>query len=104
MFSAAFGFRDGVQTWTVVHDPDQGMYSLATTGEPPPELDAIRTRLKSQQEAEGGEEADVDFMFDAAPDLVAALSGYERNRGDPIGLTRLQPIRRGFLKSLFGRG
>lgn len=80
------------------------MYSLATTGEPPPELDAIRIRLKSQQDAEGGEEADVDFMFDAAPDLVAALSGYERNRGTPIGLTRLQPIRRGFLKSLLGRG
>jgi hypothetical protein len=110
MFSAAYGFRDGVQTWSVAHDPDKGLYNLEIEGTPPPELDAIRAQLRSQQDAEGGEEADVDFIFEAASDLVAALSGYRHNYDDAVALTwlrplrtRPRPIRRGFLQSLFGR-
>lgn len=110
MFSAAFGFRDGVQIWSVTHDSSKGIYSLAVDGTPPPELDPIRARLKDQQDAEGGEEAGVDFIFDAGPDLVAALSGYKHNHDDSPALTQLRPmhtkspaVRRGFFQSLFGR-
>lgn len=103
MFSAAYGFHDGARTWSVAHDPNKGLFSLVAEGAPPAELDAIRAKLTEEQNAEGGVEADVDFLFDAAPDLVTALSGYKHDEDDAIAFAQLQPIRRGFLKSLFGR-
>jgi hypothetical protein len=103
MVSAGYAFHDGSQAWSVVHDPGKGVFSLMVEGAPPPEFESIRARLTDEQEAEGGEAAGVDLLFDAAPEIVAAVSGYKHDAEEPIPFTELRPIRRGLLHSLFGR-
>lgn len=106
MYSAGRGFRDGRQIWSVVHNPDHGISSLVVDGEPPAALAAIAERLRKKQTAEGGEDADVDFIFDAAPELVGRLCGYRPDCGEAPVFTELAFIRRGFFQTLaamFGR-
>ncbi|HZZ70142.1 MAG TPA: hypothetical protein VFE18_18365 [Phenylobacterium sp.] len=91
MVSIARGFRDGLQTWSAVHEPDKGLYSLVVEGTPPPELAVIEQRLRAEQDAEG-EDANVDFMFDAAPEIVAAISGYRDDQDQGVVFTELQPV------------
>ena len=103
MVSAAYAFRDGARVWSVTHNPEEGLYHLAVEGEPPPQLEAIRARLTAEQDGEEDETADVDFLFDAPAELVAALTGYRFDEDDSISFTQLRPIRRGLLQSWFGR-
>ncbi len=102
MVSAGHGFRDGKQAWSVVHDPGRGLYSLVVEGEPPPALASVSERLRKKQDAAGGEDANVDFIFDVVPELVGKLCGYRPDRGDPPDFTELEPIRRGLIKTLVG--
>jgi hypothetical protein len=106
MVSIAHGFRDGLLTWSAVHEPDKGLYSLVVEGTPPPELAVIEQRLRAEQDAEG-EDANVDFMFDAASEIVAALTGYRDDQDQGVIFTELHPIQPpkgpGLLQRLFGR-
>jgi hypothetical protein len=106
MFSAGRGFHDGRQVWSVVHDPNRGLISLVVDGEPPAALAAISDRLRKRQAAEGGEEADVDFIFDVAPELVGQLCGYRPDQGKAPVFTEIEFVPRGFIQTLaamFGR-
>jgi hypothetical protein len=99
----------------VVHDPtgDDSLYSLKVTGNPPAQLDSIVSRIKAEQDANGGEEADVDFVFDVAPKLAESICGFMLGEGDldAIRFSNLKPIgspepseKRGFFARLFGGG
>ena len=107
MVNEARGFRDGREVWSAEHDPGKGTYSLVVTGEPPPELAAIEKDQRAKQDAEGGEDAGVDFMFDAAPEIVATLSGYRDDMDQGVvfaELRRIQPPRGpGLFQRLFRR-
>jgi len=115
MYSEARGYEAGEQRWAVTHDPngDESLYSLHVTGSPPDELEAIIQAAKAEQDSEGGEEADVDFMFDIPPTLAKSICGFLLGEGDfrAIHYSSLKPIgspepsqKRGFLARLFGRG
>ncbi len=72
MYSAAWGYEDGVQQWSLVHYLDEDK-ELEIVGNPPAEFPAIRERLTRDQEREG---EGVDYLFDAPIALTAALCGY----------------------------
>lgn len=107
MVSIARGYRDGRQIWSAVHEPEKGIFSLIVDGSPPPELAEIERRLRAEQEAEGGEEAEVDLMFDAPSEIVAALSGYRDDQDQGTAFVELlqpqPPKTPGLLQRLFGR-
>jgi hypothetical protein len=106
MVSLARGFRDGAQIWSVIHDPAKGLYNLAIEGEPPAELAQIYERLQREQDEDGGDSADVDFIIDVAPKLIAVLCGYQPNEPPFPAFTALQPVPRGFssiIAGMFGR-
>ena len=106
MVSLGRGFRDGAETWSVTHDPEQGLSSLVVVGDPPPGFASISERLRREQDAAGGDEADVDLVFDAVPELVSELCGYRPDEGEPPTFVELAPIRRGLpgvLAAMFGR-
>jgi hypothetical protein len=73
MVSEARGFRDGVQEWAVVHDPDVDLQGVQIEGTPPAALAEIYRRLQSEQ-AKG--HADVDYIFDAPVDLSKEICGF----------------------------
>ena len=108
MHSETRGYVDGHQIWRVAHDPERGMYDLQIDGAPPEALDAIRTEHTARQDAEGGEQAEVDFIFEVPPMLAKAICGVRlgNERPGPV-FTELRPSqsarRPGLLQRLFGR-
>lgn len=88
MFSEARGYDGGAETWRVTHDPEEGasLYHLETAGEPPRTFEEIHARLKAEQDAEGGDEADVDFLFDAPAELALSICGYKHDNDPPDGV------------------
>jgi len=114
MHSEARGYEGGEQRWGIIHDPNGGesLYSLQITGNPPDQIEGIVSGAKAEQDSEGGEDADVDMMFDIPPKLAESICGFSLGEGDldAIRYSSLKPIgspelteKRGFLARLFGR-
>jgi hypothetical protein len=88
MFSAAACFEDANNVWSIVHDSERGIYALETTGYLPAEFAAARDQLSKEQDDNGGDKSDVDFIFDVPLDTAAAICGYKHDiwtgdSGDP---------------------
>jgi hypothetical protein len=116
MTATAAAARDGVETWRVHHHNDP-IWRLDVTGAPPPALAEIRAHAFQEQEEEGGEEADVDFIHEIPLEIAKTACGFRADdeldmeffRLEPEGratgaLTDGRPQRRGFLARLFSRG
>ena len=80
MFSRAFFYERGVSSCEITHDSDKGIYDLSISGSPPPEFGPVRDRLMREQEQDGGENADVDHVFDIPVETAAAICGYRHDR------------------------
>lgn len=118
MYSEARGYDAGKEMWRVVHDPneDESLYSLRTSGELPQPFDAIVRKVRAEQDKEGGEDADVDLIFDIPAELAASICGFTLGESDPdasqySSLHRIGAApaargsdRPGFFTRLFGRG
>jgi hypothetical protein len=112
MCSEAHGYEAGQEIWSVSYDCEKGRYALQTTGSPPPQLDEIHRTMRAKQEAEGGEEADVDYMFDVPTKLAQSICSYMmgETEGEDFRYAELgriggaSPKGSGFFARLFGRG
>ena len=81
MASGAAAWRDGKEVWSVDHESEKGIFHLDIKGMPPEALAGIASSSRAEQEAEGGESADVDLTFDVPVALVESLIGF-RHDGD----------------------
>lgn len=111
MYQEARGFAGGRETWRVTHNSEDGIFHLDVSGDPPPELEAIRREAFESQESEGGEDADVDLVAEVPLGLARTICGFKHDEDSwPESLTALvrpgseSPKRVGFLQRLFGRG
>jgi hypothetical protein len=73
MNSYACAWADGVECWSVFHDPNQGIKHLETSGSLPAEMQPIRDQLFSEQD--GDRDSGTDYVFDVPVELFAALGG-----------------------------
>ena len=80
MFSEASEFRDGRLVWSVTHDAQKGIFDLSATGNLPESFVEMRDRLQAQQQAEGGEAAEVDYIFDIPIVTAASVCGYQHDK------------------------
>ena len=71
MSSLASSWVNGVEHWSVFHDPEQGIKHLETTGDLPDQLLPIKERLFAKQD----QLKDTDYVFDIPIELFAALDG-----------------------------
>jgi len=76
MVSMAAAWREGFQLWSVLHDAQQDVEHLESSGDLPAEYESIREQLVLQQTAAGGRNAQVDFLFDVPVELAFRLTGY----------------------------
>jgi hypothetical protein len=79
MFSRASGWKNGKSLWAVTHRGEVGPAGIEEEGTLPSEYAAIRDRLVQEQQAEGGANADVDYLFDIPVALVQAFVGYKHD-------------------------
>jgi hypothetical protein len=94
MASAAFLYERGTRRWKVAHESEKGIYHVDVDGSPPQFFASLRAELSQVQDQKGGEDAEVDFMFDVPLALAAKLCGYRHDRwkfewGEPT-FTRLE--------------
>jgi hypothetical protein len=83
MFSSATLYSNGAESWRVVHDAQEGMFNLSTSGQLPSEFSGIYSSLKNKQEGVGGEEADVDYIHDVPVTLAQAVTSFRHDEDIP---------------------
>ena len=81
MFSRAFFYERGVSSCEITHESENGIYDLAILGSPPPEFQSVRDRLMREQNQDGGEDAEVDHVFEIPVETAAAICGYRHDQG-----------------------
>jgi len=96
MFSSCHLAESGEQLWNVWHNAQEGIYDIHSTGPAPAEFEIIASARKTEQDAVGGEGADVDHLFDAPINLAHSITGYRHDQwiydwGEPQ-FTIIQPL------------
>jgi hypothetical protein len=96
MFSSCHLAKNDQQLWNVWHDAREGIYDLHSTGAAPADFETIASAQKAEQDTAGGEEADVDHLFDAPINLAASITGYRHDQwsydwGEPQ-FTIIKPV------------
>jgi hypothetical protein len=83
MVSWASGWREGRRVWAVVHDCEKGRFHLDVKGQAPAELKGITEELFAKQRASGGEQADVDYVYDVPAELAKNVTGFRHDESIP---------------------
>ncbi|MDH5558429.1 MAG: hypothetical protein OEZ03_13855 [Alphaproteobacteria bacterium] len=79
MSSSAALWRGGACLWKVIHESDNGRCHLEVEGEPPAEFESVRAEYLAKQDAEGGEDADVDYIFEVPLRLAQDIAGFKHD-------------------------
>lgn len=80
MYSTVAAWEQGKEHWAIVHDAQNDIMDLQVRGTPPERYHVIRDRLFAEQAADGGENAEVDHIFDIPVDLAYELIGYRYDK------------------------
>lgn len=79
MASSAEVWLGGERKWWVSHEGEDGPQGLETEGELPECFASIRENMEKAQRADGGNEADVDFIFEIPLKVAQALVGFKHD-------------------------
>lgn len=84
MYSNAEYWQNGQEIWSITHDAQHEIMHLEVKGEVPEIFEAVRARLASQQEQEGGAVAETDYYFDIPLETARQLAGFRHDVDDPL--------------------
>ena len=108
MASSSEYWSGGQRIWALSHEGEDGPKGLAIEGAPPACFTEIRRRMEDTQAAEGGDAADVDYIFEIPLFVAKALVGFKHDERcdlmlDPAFsvLSRSEPQRSGWLGRMF---
>jgi hypothetical protein len=77
MASSSEMCSQGKRKWRLSHEGKDGPKGLATDGDLPESFPAIRKEMEEAQHAAGGDDADVDYIFEIPLKLAEALGGVQ---------------------------
>jgi hypothetical protein len=110
MASSSEYWSRGQRSWSLSHEGENGPKGLSVEGEPPPCFSEIRRKMEDTQAAEGGDAAEVDYIFEIPLLVAKALAGFKHDERcdlmvDPAFqvLSRIEAPRPGFISRLFGK-
>ena len=83
MFCSTAYWKHGQKVFEIVHDAQKSIYDLQASGETPTTLVNIRTKFFSDQEAEGGEKANVDLIFEIPLQIGVEFTGFRHDHDYP---------------------
>lgn len=79
MASSAELWKGGSRKWWISHRGENGPKGLETEGELPECFAPIRKQMEDAQRAEGGDDADVDYIFEIPLKVAQALVGFKHD-------------------------
>lgn len=109
MASSSELWLEGRRKWWVSHKGENGPKGLDSEGELPKCFASIRDEMENAQRAEGGDDADVDLIFEIPLKIAQSLVGFKHDENyelvldgnfTVLSLGGKQP---GFLSRLFGK-
>lgn len=83
MYSRAEYWEHGSQTWKIIHDSQTGIYDLQVSGIAPDFFEPLKSEIYARQQAEGGEDADVDLIFDIPLEVVKRITYFKHDELTP---------------------
>ncbi len=108
MFSSSELWSQGKRKWYLSHAGENGPKGLTAIGDLPNCLHSVRAEMEEQQEKEGGEEAEVDYVFEVPLRVAQDLVGFKHDEsfdhlidGEFIVLERPAKKSKGFFAQLF---
>jgi len=109
MASSAEMWSQVKRQWWLSHEGEDGPKGLAAEGDLPEAFPAIRKEMEEAQLAAGGEDADVDYLFEIPLKVAEALVGFKHDENDThviggqyVVLSRIKPGG-GLVRRLFGK-
>jgi len=109
MASSSEFWSAGKRKWWISHEGENGPKGLATDGDLPECFPSIRSVLEGAQRADGGDDADVDHIFDIPLKVAQSLVGFKHDEDCPhiadgkfVVLSRSVP-KKGLLGRLFSK-
>jgi hypothetical protein len=109
MASSAELWLGGSRKWRISHQGENGPKGLDVDGEAPEWFASIREEMEVAQHAEGGEQADVDYIFEIPLKVAQTLVGFKHDENYESviegGFMVLSngTSKKGLLSRLFGR-
>ena len=105
MASSVEFWSGGRQQWWISHQGEDGPKGLEVTGSVPDSLKTVRAKMEEAQRAEGGDDAEVDYIFEIPLKIAQGLAGFKH---DEVCDCVFEVLERsssegGFLSRLFGR-
>lgn len=109
MYAEARAYEGAQEIWRIVRDSERDPWlHVEASGTPPAQYEAIRARYFADQEAEGGEDADVDLLYEIPLELARSICGFRPGETEEPELTAVAAPKAaaggGFFARLFGRG
>jgi hypothetical protein len=79
MASSSELWSGGKRKWRLSHEGENGPKGLSVAGELPETLDTIQREMEDLQLAEGGDDADVDYIFEIPLKVAKELVGFKHD-------------------------
>jgi hypothetical protein len=79
MASSAEMWSDGKRKWWLSHEGEDGPKGLSTDGDLPESFPAIRKAMEQSQLAAGGNEAEVDYIFEIPLKVAQSIVGFKHD-------------------------
>lgn len=109
MASSSELWSGGKRKWWISHQGENGPKGLDTAGQLPDYFSAIKNEMEEAQRAEGGDDADVDYIFEIPLRVAQALVGFKHDEECPhvseeqfVVLSR-PAMRKSFFAKLLGK-
>nr|WP_320012440.1 hypothetical protein [uncultured Desulfobulbus sp.] len=83
MYSRSEFWVSGAQKWKIVHNSQNGIYDLETSGVLPDYFAPLKCEIFEKQEEEGGVKADVDLIFDLPLEPIKRLTLFKHDEFTP---------------------
>ena len=107
MASSAEFWSGGRRKWWISHQGENGPKGLSTDGDLPECFASIRREMEEAQRAQGGDDANVDYIFEIPLKVAEFMVGFKHDQeclqmteGQFVVLSRGAP-KKGFLGELF---
>jgi hypothetical protein len=109
MASSAELWTGGDRKWWISHEGENGPKGLDFSGNLPDVFKNIKTEMEAKQINNGGDQADVDYIFEIPLLVARALVGFKHDEvcphaiGNEFKIMRNENQQRGFFSRIFGR-